>query len=56
MKPFPTDGMDRCKVCGRYYQPECEWNQGRCPHHPAYWERFLNLCRWVKSLFSKGRK
>ena len=23
-----------CKICRRDYSPECDYNQGRCPHHP----------------------
>lgn len=24
----------KCNACGKIYQPNCDWNQGRCPHHP----------------------
>ena len=24
----------KCAVCGKDYTPECDFNQGRCPHHP----------------------
>ena len=24
-----------CKTCGKEYTPMCDYNQGRCPHHPA---------------------
>lgn len=23
-----------CKTCNRPYSPQCDWRQGRCPHHP----------------------
>jgi len=23
-----------CSTCHRKYTPECDYNQGRCPHHP----------------------
>jgi hypothetical protein len=23
-----------CKVCDKPYSPDCDWQQGRCPHHP----------------------
>lgn len=23
-----------CKTCGNIYTTSCDWNQGRCPHHP----------------------
>jgi len=25
----------KCALCGKDYTPECDYNQGRCPHHPA---------------------
>ena len=24
----------KCAVCRKPYTPECDFNQGRCPHHP----------------------
>lgn len=24
----------KCKICKKDYSPECDYNQGRCPHHP----------------------
>ena len=24
----------KCAVCRKDYTPECNYNQGRCPHHP----------------------
>ena len=26
--------MTKCKTCNKDYTPECDYNQGRCPHHP----------------------
>lgn len=23
-----------CKTCNQPYSPSCDWQQGRCPHHP----------------------
>lgn len=23
----------KCKLCRKEYTPECDYNQGRCPHH-----------------------
>ena len=23
-----------CKICNKTYAVGCDWNQGRCPHHP----------------------
>ena len=25
--------MTKCKTCRKEYTPECDYNQGRCPHH-----------------------
>jgi len=27
--------LENCKTCGKNYTPECDYRQGRCPHHPA---------------------
>ena len=24
----------KCKVCKKFYSPDCDYEQGRCPHHP----------------------
>lgn len=24
----------QCKTCGLPYSPDCDYRQGRCPHHP----------------------
>jgi hypothetical protein len=37
-----------CKTCGREYSPMCEYQQGRCPYHPA----MINLSA-VKTRFTK---
>ena len=26
--------MTKCTTCGKEYSPDCDFNQGRCPHHP----------------------
>ena len=26
--------MTKCKTCNTDYTPDCDYNQGRCPHHP----------------------
>jgi len=23
-----------CQTCKKEYTPDCDWRQGRCPHHP----------------------
>lgn len=25
---------EKCTTCGKDYSPQCDYNQGRCPHHP----------------------
>jgi len=25
--------MTKCKICRKQYTPDCDYNQGRCPHH-----------------------
>ena len=41
--------MELCKTCQKEYSPTCDWQQGRCPHHPALWERYKAL---LKRLFN----
>ena len=24
----------RCSICRQAVRPDCDWNQGRCPHRP----------------------
>lgn len=24
----------KCETCNKEYSPDCDYNQGRCPHHP----------------------
>ena len=24
----------KCDTCGKEYSPDCDYRQGRCPHHP----------------------
>jgi hypothetical protein len=24
----------KCDTCNKEYSPDCDYNQGRCPHHP----------------------
>lgn len=30
--------MEKCKTCNRTPQPDCDWNQGRCPHLPSLFD------------------
>ncbi len=52
------DSKNKCDTCGEYYSPACNWQQGRCPHHPPYINphsfRFLNLINSIKNFFKKG--
>ena len=50
----------RCSLCRQEYTPDCNYMQGRCPHHPSmldtilsdsYKSRFYNLIK-----FFKGKK
>ena len=29
-----TESKINCDICRQPYSPECDYNQGRCPHHP----------------------
>ena len=46
----------KCETCGNMYSPECDYKQGRCPHHPpmltTYHFRFYNLIQFIKKLFT----
>ena len=37
-----------CQVCRKSYSFDCDWRQGRCPHHSpikfAKWFLFLTAC------------
>jgi hypothetical protein len=49
--------MQKCNTCGNEYSPSCDWQQGRCPHHPPvvseYQKRFYNLMQSIKNIFTK---
>jgi hypothetical protein len=30
----------KCDTCGENYSSKCDFNQGRCPHHPPLFEPF----------------
>ena len=43
-----------CNICDQEYHADCDYRQGRCPHHPALINldnlpksRFLNLYRFL---------
>jgi hypothetical protein len=41
-----------CQTCGKEYSVNCDYRQGRCPHHTPmidlYKARFLNLINSIK--------
>ncbi len=43
---------DKCTICDKEYSLSCDWQQGRCPHHPPLINphsfRFLNLINSIK--------
>jgi len=49
----------KCETCHKEIEPNCDWNQGRCPHRGNYSDylfnsynaRFLNLFNFIKGLF-----
>lgn len=47
-----------CQTCKKDYSPDCDWNQGRCPHRPPMIDthhlRFYNLIKFIKGLFKRG--
>jgi len=52
----------RCDLCGKEYDSECDYRQGRCPHHPSmvdsiladpYKARYYNLLQSIKNFFTK---
>lgn len=38
-----------CKTCGQQYSVDCDYQQGRCPHHPS----IINLERVKMSIQPK---
>lgn len=34
--------MDKCNTCHNPYRPDCDWNQGRCPHRQPMLKIQLN--------------
>jgi hypothetical protein len=52
-----TQPQVKCSTCGGVYSAHCDWQQGRCPHHPSmldqiladnYRSRFYNLFNWLR--------
>lgn len=54
--------MKKCETCGKEYSSACDWQQGRCPHHPPilawypkYYLRYFNIVELIKGWWH-GRK
>ena len=47
----------KCELCHQEYSPQCDYQQGRCPHHPpmltSYHYRYLNLFNLIKKWFQR---
>lgn len=47
----------KCTYCKGEVKPNCDWNQGRCPHIPApadtFLVRFHNLIECIKGIFKR---
>jgi len=33
-----TETEVNCNTCGKSYSPDCDYRQGRCPHHPPLFD------------------
>ena len=54
----------KCDTCGNEYSTDCNYRQGRCPHHPSmideimldtYKSRYYNLLNSIKNLFKHDK-
>lgn len=48
-----------CKICRQEYSPDCDYNQGRCPHHPPMINiqpRDTSLGHFYVSLFKSATR
>ena len=49
----------KCNTCGLEIQPNCEWQQGRCPHRAPlltdYHFRYLNLFNLIRNFFKRKK-
>ncbi len=52
----------KCQACGKKaYDPQCDWNQGRCPWHeplllstmPEFYFGYLYLGHYIKSAWQR---
>jgi len=48
----------KCNFCRKEIAPDCDYNQGRCPHREPmltnYHFRFYNLIQTIKGFFKRG--
>lgn len=47
--------MDKCNVCHNPYRPDCDWNQGRCPHHAPLID-ITNFLSWFTKKDTDGKE
>lgn len=54
-----------CNTCGKEYTADCNYRQGRCPHHKSmideimldtYKTRYYNLINFIRNLFKHDNK
>jgi len=47
----------KCDICRKEYTINCDFRQGRCPHHPPsidiHYLRFYNLIQAIKKLLKR---
>jgi hypothetical protein len=57
MEKTQTEVKEKCRICMQQPRPDCEWQQGRCPHRTSmldqiitdpYQARFYNLIQSIK--------
>lgn len=49
--------VEKCKVCGREYSTDCDWQQGRCPGHSPLvsikvWHEY-RILRQISNIYSR---
>lgn len=52
--------VKNCSLCKKEYSPLCDWQQGRCPLHPAiinsHSMRFIKFLNFIKKLLKNEKK
>ena len=41
---------EKCQLCDKEYSPDCDYRQGRCPHHPPL-IKLGQFIDYIKRLF-----